>query len=142
MCDMFLRGGAILATLTGFPLEISFIHDFNFCIVESVRESSPCFFDVSGPLRCLASDAPENYTSDAPEIRKSRFSEIRKSGNLKIRIFGFPEIRIFGSRISEIPENLDVSEVGLLKFRKTRTFGIPDIPIFRIFGKSENPKIR
>ena len=71
---------------------------------------SPCFFDGSGPIRCLASDAPENSTSDAPEIgksgfsdfRKSGFSEIRKSGNLKIRIFGFPEIRIFGNRISEI----------------------------------------
>ena len=100
------------------------------------KSSSPCFFDGSGHLRCLASDASENSTSDAPEIgksgfsdfRKSGFSEIRKSGNLKIRIFGFPEIRIFGNRISEIPENPEI-----------RIFGYSD---FRIFGKSGNPKIR
>ena len=97
---------------------------------------SPCFFDGSGPIRCLASDAPENSTSDAPEIgksgfsdfRKSGFSEIRKSGNLKIRIFGFPEIRIFGNRISEIPEN-----------PKIRIFGYSDFPDFRKIGTSKNP---
>ena len=97
---------------------------------------SPCFFDGSGPIRCLASDASENSTSDAPEIgksgfsdfRKSGFSEIRKSGNLKIRIFGFPEIRIFGNRISEIPENPKILISG--------------IRIFGIFGKSGNPKIQ
>ena len=74
--------------------------------------TSPCFFDGSGQLRCLASDASENSTSDAPEIgksgfadfRKSRLSEIWKSGNLKIRIFRFLEIRIFGNRISKNPE--------------------------------------
>ena len=95
---------------------------------------SPCFFDGSGPIRCLASDAPENSTSDAPDIgksgfsdfRKSGLSEIRKSGNLKIRIFIFPEIRIFGNRISEIPENATNQ----------------DFQVFRLCGFSENPKIR
>ena len=101
-----------------------------------VAQRSPCFFDGSGHLRCLASDASENSTSDAPEIgksgfsdfRTSGFSEIRKSGNLKIRIFGFPAIRIFGNRISEIPENL-----------KIRFFRSSDFPFFREIGKSRNP---
>ena len=33
-------------------------------------------------------------------------------------------------------------EVGLPKIRNIRKSGCSDIPIFRIFGKSENPKIR
>ena len=82
----------------------------------------------SGPIRCLASDVPENSSSDAPEIgksgfsdfRKSGFTEIRKSGNLKIRIFGFPEIQTFRNRISEIPGN-----------RKIRIFGCSDFPDVR-----------
>ena len=97
---------------------------------------SPCFFDGSGHIRCLASDASENSTSDAPEIvksgfsdfRKSGFSEIRKSGNLKIRIFGFFEIWIFGNPTSEIPEPPEL----LIS-------GYSDFPDFGNIGKSENP---
>ena len=53
--------------------------------------SSPCFFDGSGHLRSLASDAPENSRSDAPEIGKPGFPEIRK--------FRFSDVRGIGCRI-------------------------------------------
>ena len=97
---------------------------------------SPCFFDGSGHIRCLASDAPENSTSDAPDIgksgfsdfRKSGFLEIQKSGNLKIGMFGFPEIRIFRNWISKIIEKPEI-----------RVFGHSEFPDFRKIGKSRNP---
>ena len=88
--------------------------------------TSPCFFDGSGGIRCLASDAPEIRKLEFSDFRKSGFSEIWKSGNLKIWIFRFPKIRISGNRTSENPEN-----------PKIRIFGYSDFPDFRKIGKSK-----
>ena len=68
---------------------------------------SPCFFDGSGHLRCLASDASENSTSDALDIGKS----------------GFPEIRIFGDAEVRKSENPDFRIPGSLDFRKSEIGG-------------------
>ena len=34
----------------------------------------------------------------------------------------------------------EISDIGILEFRKTRKSGFSDIPIFRVFGKSEKCK--
>ena len=70
---------------------------------------------LAGFLNIRISGHPDVRRFESPEICKSGFSDSRKSG---------------------------FSEIGFLKIRKTRKSGFLGIPIFRIFGKSENRKIK
>ena len=74
-----------------------------------------------------------------PMPRKSEIRDFQISGNPDFRRFGSPEIWKYGFSDSR---KSGFSEIGFLIFRKTRNSGFSGIPIFRIFGKSENPKIR
>ena len=96
-------------------------------------EASPCFFDGSGHLRCLASDASENSTSDAPE--NPNIGILRFPENRSLRRFGSPEIRKSGH--SDSPKS-GFSEIGFLKFRETED---SDFRMFRFSGFSGNREI-
>ena len=94
-------------------------------IQKSCKKASDVEFAyVEFPLKStvipLALDRHRSTFAEVPTLLKFHYSTSDASETGKS---GFPEI-------------------GLPKIRKTRKSGFSDIPIFRIFGKSENPEIR